>query len=92
MQGGIERSIAHLQDVAGDLFQALANRPAVERLQRQNLQQKQVQGSLDQVGWSAHDRSSRLPSYHTPAPLGKQEENWLRALLAASTVLIHNLP
>jgi type I restriction enzyme S subunit len=42
VQGGIERSVAHLKDVAGNLLQALADCPAIERLQCQDLQQQQV--------------------------------------------------
>jgi len=54
VEGGIKRSIAYLQDISRNLFQTLANRPAIERFQRQNLQQKQVQCSLYEVRWSAH--------------------------------------
>jgi hypothetical protein len=42
MKRGIERAITHLQNVRGSLFQALADRPAMERLQCQNLEEQNV--------------------------------------------------
>jgi hypothetical protein len=75
VQGGLERSITDLQNVAGNLFQALADGPAIHRLQCQDLQDKQVQGSLDQVRRFAHAASLGYRDKLNPTPLGKQEEN-----------------
>jgi len=46
--------------------------PAVERLQCQDLQDEEVQGTLDQVGWFAHRRSLGYRDQNTIVPLGKQ--------------------
>jgi hypothetical protein len=46
-----------MQDIARHLLQAAANRPAVKRLERENLQEKQIQCALDQIRWSTHMRS-----------------------------------
>src|SRR5262249_48802728 len=54
VQCGIERAVADLKHLAGHLLQALADRPAVERLQREDLQQEQVECSLYEVGRFAH--------------------------------------
>src|ERR1700722_10849005 len=74
VQRGIERAIADLQYLAGDLRQALTDSPTVQRLQRQNLEKQEVQGTLDQIRWFAHSLSPRLPriSVHDYV-LGKQE-------------------
>ena len=50
----IQRAVADLEDIARDLAQALADGPAVLRLERQDLQNQQVKRALDEVGWSAH--------------------------------------
>src|SRR5579864_1201257 len=62
VQGGIEGTIADAQDVAGNLFQALADRPAVHRPQGEDFQEQHVERPLNQVGRLAHELSSRLPS------------------------------
>src|SRR5262245_63982515 len=46
VQRRVQRSIAHPQLVAGDLAQSLTDRPAVERFERQNLEEQQVEGAL----------------------------------------------
>src|SRR3954468_3330281 len=56
VQRGIERSIGDLKTVARGLPQPQPDGPAVQRLERQNLEQQQVQRALDEIGWSAHDR------------------------------------
>jgi hypothetical protein len=50
----VERPVAHLQYVARDLLQSLRDRPRVERLERNDLQQQQVERALHQVGRLAH--------------------------------------
>src|SRR5690606_31860740 len=60
VQRGIERSVAYLQHLVGDLPQALANCPAMERFEGEDLQQQQVEGALDQIWRSAHV-FTRLP-------------------------------
>src|SRR5262245_11121559 len=54
VQRGVERSVADLQRVIGDLPEALADRPAVHRLERQNLQDQEVERSLDEIWRLAH--------------------------------------
>ena len=46
MEGGIERSVAHLQDVARHLLEPLADAVPVHGLRRKNLQEQQVEGAL----------------------------------------------
>src|SRR5262245_14802324 len=55
VQRRIERSIADLQRVAGDLAEPLADRPAVHRSQCEDLEDQQVKRALNEVGWFAHD-------------------------------------
>src|SRR5262245_22371472 len=50
----IERAIAHLEDVARHLLQALTDRPAVERLEREDLEEQKIECSLNQIRWAAH--------------------------------------
>src|ERR1700730_16971933 len=64
VQRGIERAIADLEDVTGHLLEALADRPAVKRLEREDFQNQEVQGALHQVRRLAHRMSSRLPRTH----------------------------
>ena len=52
-------------------LQAQADRPAVQRLERQDFQQQQVEGALDEVVWFAH---LGFLGEHTGLPLGKQGE------------------
>jgi hypothetical protein len=54
LQSGVQRSLLHLQDVVGELADALRDRPAVERLQRDRFHDQQIDGALDQVGGFAH--------------------------------------
>ena len=42
------------QRVSGDLPEPLADRPAVERLECENLQDQEVQSALNEVGRFAH--------------------------------------
>src|SRR5262245_44625373 len=55
VQRRIERSVADLQRVAGDLAEPLADRPAMHRPEREDLQDQKVQRALNEVGWFAHD-------------------------------------
>lgn len=59
VERGVERAFADLEHVAGDLLQANADSPAVEGFQRQDLQEKKIEGALDKVGWPTHVGSSR---------------------------------
>src|ERR1044072_6954486 len=53
MQSGIKGSVAYLELVIGNLSQAAAYGPAVQWLEGENLQNQEIQGALDQVGWFA---------------------------------------
>src|SRR5215471_14467228 len=46
----------------------------MQRLKRQYLQQQQIQGPLDKIGWLAHSRLHSVTENTTMTPLGKQEE------------------
>src|SRR5579864_4415130 len=54
VQSGIERAVADLQHVPGDLFETLADGETVEGLKRKNLQEQHIQRALDQIGRFAH--------------------------------------
>src|SRR5277367_74660 len=58
VQGRVERAVADLENVAGDLFQAKADGPAVHGLQGEDFQEKQIQSALNEVGRFAHALSS----------------------------------
>src|SRR6202041_383331 len=58
VQCGIERAVADLQNVAGDLLQAQADGEAVERLQREDFQQQQVESALHEIRGLAHALTS----------------------------------
>src|SRR5947209_2801144 len=61
VQRRIQRPVADLENVARDLFQALADRPPVQRFERDDFQDQQVQGALDEIGRFAHSQLPRLP-------------------------------
>jgi len=46
MEGGVERTLAGVQPVAGDLADAVADAPAVIRPKRQDLENQQVERAL----------------------------------------------
>src|SRR6266536_5064771 len=54
VQGRVEGAVADLQRFGGHLFQALADGPAVHRLEGEHLQQQEVEGALDEIGRLAH--------------------------------------
>ena len=54
VERGVERALADLQDVARHLPDALRDRPAVHRLERDDLQDQQVQRALHEIGRFAH--------------------------------------
>src|SRR2546427_6557752 len=54
VQCGIKRSVADLQYFTRHLLQSLADCPAIQRLQRQDLQDQEIQSALDEITRSAH--------------------------------------
>ena len=50
MERGIERALGNLQHVAGDLLDALRDRPAVHRSRGECAENEQVQRALQQIG------------------------------------------
>src|ERR1700674_4400481 len=55
VQGGIERAVADLENVAGDLLEADADGEAVERLESENFEEKKIESALDEVGGFGHN-------------------------------------
>lgn len=49
VQRWIEGALAHLENVAGDLADALCDGPAVHRLQGDDFEDQQVEGALDEI-------------------------------------------
>src|SRR5215471_21826624 len=74
VQRWIEGAVADLENISRNLLQALPDGPAMQRLERQYLQEQQIQGSLDKIGWLAHSRLHSVTENNTMTPLGKQEE------------------
>jgi len=58
VEGGIESALIDLEDVVGDLADALRDSPAVKRLEGNGLQDKQIESALDEVGGFSHERKS----------------------------------
>ena len=79
VQRRIQRPVAHLQDGARNLFEAHADRVAVHRLEREDLEQQQIQRALHQVRWFAH-RFPSLTERSIPAlrSVSKQKRGELR--------------
>ena len=50
MQRGIQRPLVHLQDLPGDLPDALCDSPSVHRLERKSSQDQEVQRALNKIG------------------------------------------
>ena len=55
MQGGIQGTLIHLQDIAGHLADAPGDGPTVRGLESESLEDQQVHGSLHQVSRLGHD-------------------------------------
>ena len=70
VERGIQRSVAHLQHVLGNLLEALPNRPRVERFEREDLEDQKVERALQEVGRLTHGYRGE----HTSSPLGNQGE------------------
>ena len=58
MERRVQRALADLQDFAADLLNALGDGPAVRRLERDGLEDQQVERALNEVRWSAHARAA----------------------------------
>jgi hypothetical protein len=59
VQGGVERALLHLQRFFGDLLDALGDRPTVFGLERNRLENQQIQRALDEIGWFSHRQQHR---------------------------------
>ena len=92
VQGGVQRAVADLQDVAGDLLEALGYGPGVQRLEGENLEKKEVQGALDQVCRFAHALPLVIETSVDASLLGKQGKTSiarLRKLLDSSALMFY---
>jgi len=49
MQRGIERALIHLQDIFGNMANALSNGPPVHGLDRYGLEDQQVESALHKI-------------------------------------------
>ena len=54
MQGRIKRALLDLENFVGNLLNAFGNRPAVFWLERDRLQNQEVERALDKVAWFSH--------------------------------------
>src|SRR5690349_3532595 len=70
VQCGIERAVGDLQLVVGDLCEALADRPAMERLEGEDLQQQEVESALNEVWRFAHSLGYRDFDGSNPQTVG----------------------
>jgi len=56
VKSGIERALIDLEDVVGDLADALGDGPAVERLEGDGFEDEEVESALDEVGGFGHEK------------------------------------
>jgi len=54
MESGIEGALLDLEDFVGELLYALGDGPAVLGLERDGLEDQQVESALDEVAWLSH--------------------------------------
>src|SRR5580704_382590 len=54
VQSGVERPLLNLKNFLRDLLNALGNRPAVLRLERDGLENEQIESSLNEIAWFSH--------------------------------------
>ena len=57
VERGVERPVADLKNIAGYLKQPLPDRPAVQWLEGENLENQQIQSPLEEIGRLAHSCS-----------------------------------
>ena len=62
----LARKVADLQDISRHLFQSLADRPAMHRFECENLQEKEIQGSLNCIFRFAHLPLTSVTEMNTP--------------------------
>lgn len=72
VQRRIKGPFTYLQHVTGHLSQPSIDSPPMQRLKRQDLQQQQIERSLNKIGRFAHNASLGYREQNTPTPLGKQ--------------------
>ena len=58
MQRRVQRALADLENFAADLLNAFGDGPAVCGLERDGLEDQQVERALNEVRWSAHARTA----------------------------------
>src|SRR4051812_27468398 len=77
VQRRVERSLSHLQDLIRHLADALRDRPAVHRLERDHFQNQKVQRALNEICRLAHEWCTPVGyrQENTPAPVGNQGES-----------------
>src|SRR5688500_5443254 len=51
LQGGVQRALVHVEHTPGHLLNALADPPAVHRLERQRFEHQQIERTAKHVGW-----------------------------------------
>src|SRR6185503_12940920 len=82
VQGGVERAFADLKHLLRDDLQPAADRPPVERLDREELQDQEIECALDEIAGPAHLMCPPVAPIgdlgeSSATPLGKQgESSW----------------
>ena len=75
MQSGIERTLIDLEDVFGNMANALSDGPAVHGLKRNGLEDEQVESALHKVGGFGHQRFPLVTDRdYAATPVNKQGE------------------
>ena len=54
VQGGVEGALLHLEDFAGKLLNPLGDGPSVQGIEQEGFEDKEVEGSLNEIAWLAH--------------------------------------
>ena len=70
----VQRTLANGEDIAGQDLDSLGDAPAMEGLAGDGLQDEQIQGSLEKVGWFGHADTSiidNIPRLSTRGQAGR---------------------
>src|ERR1700730_10287367 len=75
MKGWIEGALADGEDLAGEQLDLFGDAPAVRGFTREQLENQQIEGSLQQIRWFWHPMprlSTTIPRLSTPWQVGRR--------------------
>src|SRR4029079_4755487 len=92
MEGRIERALVDLQDVLGDLLDALGDGPAVQGILLQRAQDQQIERAGQQVGGSRHGVDSRQYKVLVSAVNTSGRDQKLQQMTLSTSLTMIELP